>query len=327
MKIARTTTMVGLLAAGAMTLTACGGSNNSTTDAASADSGSAATGAVRVDGSSTVGPLTSAAAEIFAETNPDVNVTVGTSGTGGGFEKFCRGETDMNDASRPIEADEAKACEDAGVTYQEMVVANDAITVVVNSANDFVTCLTTDQLKKIWEPDSKVTNWNQVDPSFPDEKLALFGPGTDSGTFDYFTDEINGEEGASRTDYTPSEDDNVVVTGVSGSTGGMGYFGYTYYEENQDKVKAVEIDAGDGCVAPSAATVQDGSYKPLGRPLFIYPSINALKENAALASFLQYYVDNDAQIAEAAQFIPLNDEQVQSLQDEFAKAKSAAGIS
>ena len=326
MKIARSATLIGLLCAGTMTLAACGGSNNSSSDSASASAGGGS-GSVTVDGSSTVGPLTSAAAEMFKESSPDINVTVGTSGTGGGFEKFCRGETDMNDASRPIESDEAKACKEGGVDFQEMVVANDAITVVVNSGNDFVKCLTVDQLKKIWEPDSQVTNWNQVDSSYPSEEIKLFGPGTDSGTFDYFTAEINGEEGASRTDYTPSEDDNVIVTGVSGSKGGMGYFGYSYYEENMDKVKAVEIDNGDGCVAPSAETVQDGSYAPLGRPLYIYPSIQAMKSNPALVSFVQYYVQNDAQIATDAQFIPLNEEQSSKLQEQFSKATSAAGVS
>lgn len=325
MKIARSIKVAGVVCAGALTLAACGGSNNASSESSPGE-GSAA-GSVRVDGSSTVAPLTSAAAELFKETNPDVNVTVGTSGTGGGFEKFCRGETDMNDASREIEDDEQANCKQAGVEFQEMVVANDALTVVVNIENDFVQCLTVDQLSKIWEPDSQVNNWNQIDSAFPDEPIKLFGPGTDSGTFDYFTDAINGEEGASRTDYTPSEDDNVIVTGVSGSTGGLGYFGFTYYEENQDKIKAVAIDGGDGCVAPSPGTVQDGSYEPLGRPLFVYPSVQALGENAAFASFLQYYVENNAEIAEAALFIPLNDEQSAELQSEYADAKSAAGLS
>jgi phosphate transport system substrate-binding protein len=311
---------VGAACAIALTVSACGGSSNED----SAEGGE--TGSVRVDGSSTVAPLTSAAAELFREENPDINVTVGTSGTGGGFEKFCRGETDMNDASRPIEDDETANCKDAGVDFRELVVANDALTVVVNTQNDWAQCLTVEQLNKIWEPKSKIDNWNQVDPSFPDEPLTLFGAGTDSGTFDYFTDAINGEEGASRTDYTPSEDDNVTVTGVAGSPGGMGYFGYTYFEENQDKVKAVQIDDGKGCVAPSPETVQDGTYTPLGRPLFIYPSIQALGSNAAFASFLEYYVANDAEIAEAALFIPLNEEQVTELNTEFADAKSAAGL-
>ncbi len=325
MKIARSIKVASVLCAGTFALAACGGSNNSSTE--SSPGGNDAAGSVRVDGSSTVAPLTSAAAELFKESNPNINVTVGTSGTGGGFEKFCRGETDMNDASREIEDDEAANCKENGVDYQEMVVANDALTVVVNASNDFVQCLTVDQLKSIWEPKSEVNNWNQIDPSYPDEPIKLFGPGTDSGTFDYFTDAINGEEGASRTDYTPSEDDNVTVTGVSGSPGGMGYFGYTYYEENQDKVRALEIDGGDGCVAPSPETVQDGSYQPLGRPLFIYPSVQALGSNAAFASFLQYYVENDAEIAEASLFIPLNEEQVATLQQEYADAKSAAGLS
>jgi phosphate transport system substrate-binding protein len=204
-------------------------------------------------------------------------------------------------------------------------VANDALTVVVNKENTFAKCLTTAQLKKIWEPDSKVTNWNQVDPKFPDQKLDLFGPGTDSGTFDYFTDEINGEEGASRTDYTPSEDDNVVVQGVAGSPGGLGYFGFTYYEENADKVNAVAIDSGDGCVTPSPETAQDGTYSPLARPLFIYPSIEKLGSNPAFGSFLQYYVENDSQIASDAQFIPLNEQQRAELTAAFDKAMEAAG--
>jgi phosphate transport system substrate-binding protein len=209
-----------------------------------------------------------------------------------------------------------------------MVVANDALTVIVPKSNDFVTCLTTEQLKLIWEPkaDGKITNWNQVDPSFPDVEMKLYGPGTDSGTFDYFTDEINGEEGASRADYTPSEDDNIIVEGVAGSEGGHGYLGFTYYEENADKLNAVEVDSGAGCVAPSAETVQDGSYTPLGRPLFIYPAIASLSDNEAFVAFLDYYVENDDTIAEAAQYIPLSDDQKATLESELADAKSAAGL-
>ena len=251
--------------AAVLTLAACGGSNNGS------GSGGGASGAVSVDGSSTVGPLTTAAAELFRETNPNINVTVATSGTGGGFEKFCRGETDMNDASRAIKDDEAAACKTAGISYGELTIATDALTVVVNPENTWAKCLTTDQLKAIWAPNSKVTNWNQVDPSYPDVPLKLFGPGTDSGTFDFFTDKINGEEGASRTDYTPSEDDNVTVQGVEGNKGGLGYFGYTYFEENANKLTAVEVNSGSGCVAPSAETAQNGTYTPLSRPLFIYP--------------------------------------------------------
>ena len=312
-----------MVAGGSLVLAACGGQSGGS---GSGESGGATSGAVAVDGSSTVAPLTSVAAELFQAENSGVNVTVGTSGTGGGFEKFCRGETDMNDASRPIESDEEANCEKAGVKTASLTVANDALTVVVNKENTFATCLTTEQLKKIWEPKSQVTNWNQVDPSFPDEKLVLFGPGTDSGTFDYFTEAINGEEGASRTDFTPSEDDNVVVQGVSGSKGGLGYFGYTYYEENQDKVTAVQIDSGKGCVAPSPTTAQDGTYAPLARPLFVYPSIEALSSNPAFASFLTYYVQNDATIAEQAKFIPLNDKQKTELETAFEKAMSDAGV-
>lgn len=305
--------------AAVLTLAACGGSNNGS------GSGGGASGAVSVDGSSTVGPLTTAAAELFRETNPNINVTVATSGTGGGFEKFCRGETDMNDASRAIKDDEAAACKTAGISYGELTVATDALTVVVNPENTWAKCLTTDQLKAIWAPNSKVTNWNQVDPSYPDVPLKLFGPGTDSGTFDFFTDKINGEEGASRTDYTPSEDDNVTVQGVEGNKGGLGYFGYTYFEENANKLTAVEVNSGSGCVAPSAETAQNGTYTPLSRPLFIYPSVNALKSNAAFKPFLQYYVDNDAQIAKDAQFIPLNDEQKAKLKSDYDALVAQAG--
>ena len=310
MKLIRISRLAVPLAVGALLLSACGGDNN--TDASASDGGGGSqeiSGSVKVDGSSTVAPLTTAAAELFKEEQPGVNVTVGTSGTGGGFEKFCAGETDISDASRPIDdAEEAPICKDAGIEYTEIPVANDALTVVVSTENDWVDCLTTDQLKAIWEPGSKVKSWKDVDSSFPDEKLELFGPGTDSGTFDYFTDVINGEEGASREDYSPSEDDNVIVQGVAGSTGGLGYFGYTYFEENSDTLKALEIDSGDGCVAPSAETAQDGTYTPLSRPLFIYPAKAAI-DKAQVKAFLEFYLENDADIAEAAQFIPLNEEQ------------------
>jgi phosphate transport system substrate-binding protein len=282
-------------------------------------------GSIEADGSSTVGPLTTAAAEAFQAENPDAVVTVGISGTGGGFERFCVGETDISDASRPIKEDEpteAPGCAENGITYTELPVAVDALTVVVNPANDWATCLTVDQLKTIWEPaaEGKITNWNQVDPSFPDVPLVLAGAGTDSGTFDYFTDAINGEEGASRADYTASEDDNVTVQAVAGDEGALGYFGYTYYEENADTVKAVEIDGGNGCVAPSAETARDGSYAPLSRPLFIYVNNEKLAENAALAPFVQYYLDNIDTIAEAALFIPPSDEQKAEAQSAFAAA-------
>jgi phosphate transport system substrate-binding protein len=307
-------------------LAACGGGDAGESTSSSAD-GEALSGAINVDGSSTVFPLSEAAAELFQEEQPDVQVTVGQSGTGGGFQKFCNGETDISDASRPIDEEEVAACEANGVTYQEFQVANDALTVVVNKENDWATCLTVDQLAAIWGPGSTVNNWNQVDPSFPDQALELFGPGTDSGTFDYFTAEINGEEGASRTDYSPSEDDNVIVQGVTGSPGGLGYFGYTYFEENADNLTAVEIDSGDGCVAPSAETAQDGTYTPLSRPLFIYPSAEAVQSKPQLEAFVEYYVENNQTIAEEALFIPLNSEQETALQDALEELRSGAGAS
>ena len=293
--------------------------------------GGAATGApqeelsgdVIIDGSSTVGPLTTAAAAAFRDEQPGVNIEVGTSGTGGGFERFCAGETDISNASRGIdEEEEVPICESAGIEYTEFQVGVDALTVVVNAENDWATCLTVDQLKTIWEPkaEGKVTNWNQVDPSFPDQALSLAGPGTDSGTFDYFTDEINGEEGASRSDYTPSEDDNVIVQAVSGDEGGLGYFGFTYYEENEDTLKALEVDGGEGCVAPSVDTARDGSYAPLSRPLFIYVKNESLQK-PEVRGFVEYFLTNSIQLAEDALFIPVPDEQV----DENLSTLESAG--
>ena len=291
-------------------------------DTAAADTTTteALSGDVIVDGSSTVGPLTTGAAESFREEQPDVNVEVGISGTGGGFERFCAGETDISDASRPIdeedpeteEDEEATICADAGIAYDDYNVAIDALTMIVNTENDWATCLTVEQLKTIWEPkaEGKITNWNQVDPSFPDEPLTLAGPGTDSGTFDYFTDEINGEEGASRTDYNASEDDNVTVQAVAGEKGALGYLGYTYYEENTDTLKALEVDGGGGCVAPSAETAQDGTYVPLSRPLFIYVSTESLTTKPQVAGFVDYYLNNALTLAESYQFIPVTDDVV-----------------
>ncbi|WP_340557784.1 PstS family phosphate ABC transporter substrate-binding protein [Streptomyces sp. GSL17-111] len=305
-----------LTAAVMLAATACGGG-----DAGGSDGDSdQLSGTIKVDGSSTVAPLSTAAAQLFQSANSGVKVTVGTSGTGGGFEKFCNGETDISNASRPIADDEAAACEKNGVAYEEFAVANDGLSVVVSKDNDFAECLTIEQLNKIWEPGSKVSSWKEVDPEFPDVPLELFGAGTDSGTFDYFTDAINGEEGASRTDYSPSEDDNVTVQGVSGSKGGMGYFGLSYYEENKDKLKALEIDGGEGCVAPSTKTVQDGSYQPLGRPLFIYPNADALKKPEGEA-FVEYYVSNSAEIAEKSLFVPLNEEQQAELEGDLEKLR------
>jgi phosphate transport system substrate-binding protein len=283
-------------------------------------------GEIRVDGSSTVGPLTEAIAEQFNSENPDVKVTVGTSGTGGGFEKFCAGETDINDASREIEEDEAKACQTKGIGYDGIQVANDALTVAINPDNP-VTCMTVDQLKSVWEPKSTINSWSQIQglqPSFGDD-LALYSPGTDSGTFDFFTDKINGEEGAQRTASVNDigEDDNATVTGVSGAGGGMGYFGYSFFKENEDQVKALEIDGGDGCVAPTPATAQDGSYY-LSRPLFVYPSDKAL-QNEAVDSFLRFYLDNINAIAEQIGFIPMTDAQLQKSQQQLDALTGGGG--
>ncbi len=299
-------------------LAACGGQDNS-----SSGGGDSVSGEVVVDGSSTVGPLTSAAGELFGEEQSGVKVSVGTSGTGGGFEKFCVGETDVSDASRPIEDEEIAACKKGGVEYVELQVATDALTVVVSSDNDFIECLTTDELKTLWEPGAEgtITKWSQVNPDFPDETIELFGPGTDSGTFDYFTDVINGEEGASRSDYNASEDDNVLVQGVEGSANALGYFGYTYFEENSDALKAVQIDSGKGCVEPSPETAADGTYTPLSRPLFIYVSKKSYADKPQVAAFVDYYVEQDQNIAEVAKFIALNDEQRSALEGATAELK------
>ena len=267
-------------------------------------------GTVRADGSSTVAPLVSLAAERFRTEEPGVRVTVGISGTGGGFERFCRGETDLSNASRKIEEDEIAACKKKGIDYIELQVANDGLSVVVNNGNDWAKCLTVEQLKKIWQPGSKIKNWKDVDPSFPSQKLTLYGPGTDSGTFDYFTDAIVGEEGASRSDYTASEDDNVIVRGVSGEKGALGYFGLSYLESNEGKLKGVGVDGGDGCVSPSVQTVQDGTYKPLSRPLFTYVKKSSL-EKLEVDAFLQFLLDNQEPIARGALFVPLTTDQLE----------------
>jgi len=306
-----------------MALAGCGGGSDDN-GGGGAGGGKQLSGTVKVDGSSTVAPLSTVASELFKEKQPRVQVAVGTSGTGGGFEKFCAGETDISDASRPIKDEEKAACQKKGITYSEFNVATDALTVVVPKSNTFAKCLKVDQLKKMWDKNSKVNNWNQVDPSFPSEPLKLFGPGTDSGTFDYFTDEINGEEGRSRSDYQPSEDDNVVVQGVAGSKGGLGYFGFSYYEANQDKLNAVQIDDGAGCVSPSVQTAQDGTYKPLSRPLFIYPSTAALKRPEVLA-FVEDYVANNLDVAKQAKFIPLTSAQEGKLKTALATLKQQAG--
>jgi phosphate transport system substrate-binding protein len=297
----------------AVLLAGCGGDRSGSSDnGGTSDSG--LSGRIQIDGSSTVAPYATAAAEGFRRDNPGVQVTVGVSGTGGGIERFCRGETDISAASRKIEDDETAACKAKGIDSSEIPVANDALTVVVNPENDWAGCLTVAQLKTIWHRGSKVKSWKDVDPSFPDVELKLYGPGTDSGTFDYFTKEINGEEGQSRSDYAASEDDNVIVQGVGGDKGALGYFGLSYYEQNQDKLKAVEIDGGNGCVKPSIETAQSGDYTPLSRPLFMYASADALARPEVKA-FLEYVLDNEREIAQLAQFVPLTDEQLQQAKD------------
>jgi phosphate transport system substrate-binding protein len=296
----------------AVLLAGCGGDRGASSDTGGTDSG--LSGRIQIDGSSTVAPYATAAAEGFRGGNSGVDVTVGVSGTGGGFERFCRGETDISNASRQIEDDEATACKAKGIDDVEIQVANDALTVVVNPENDWANCLTVAQLKTIWDSGSKVKSWQDVDPSFPDVELKLYGPGTDSGTFDYFTKEINGEEGQSRSDYAASEDDNVIVQGVSGDEGALGYFGLSYYEQNKDKLMAVAIDGGDGCVEPSIDTAQSGTYVPLSRPLFMYANAEALTR-PEVEAFLQYVLDNEREIARQAQFVPLTDEQLQQAKD------------
>jgi len=296
----------------AMALTACGGADAG----ASNGGGSGASGSVSVDGSSTVFPMSNAAAELLNEENPDVQVAVAESGTGGGFEKFCAGQTDISDASRPIEQEEIDACKKEGIDYTELQVATDALTVVVHP-DLAVDCLTTEQLTKLWEPGSKIQNWNQLDPSFPDQEISLFGPGSDSGTYDYMAADVIGDESeTTRSDYEASEDDNVLVQGVAGTEGATGYFGYTYYEENTDSLKALSIDDGNGCVAPSADTAQAGEYTPLSRPLFIYVKNSAYNDNAAVKEYVDFYVENLSDIAEVGKFIPLSD-------DLYSKTQSA----
>jgi phosphate transport system substrate-binding protein len=281
------------------------------------DGGGDLSGTIRIDGSSTVGPFAQAAQEAFQGENPGVRITVAQSGTGGGFEKFCAGETDISNASRPIdEEEEVPICEKSNVQYTEVQVANDGISVATNK-DLTVECMTTDQLKELWQQGSKVKSLSEIDPKLPDTELSLFGPGTDSGTFEFFTEEINGEEGNSRKDYQPSEDDNVLVQGVAGESGGLGYFGYSYYEQNQDKLGLVGIDAGSGCVQPSMESIASGEYKPLSRPLFMYPSQEAL-QRPEVKAFMDYVLENYEAISEASAIVPMSGQQAN-------QAKSALG--
>jgi phosphate transport system substrate-binding protein len=317
--------LAAVAAALAIGVAACGGGDESASGAP-AGANEELAGTIRIDGSSTVFPFAEAAGALFNEEQPGVQITVGQSGTGGGFEKFCAGETDISNASRPIKDDEeVPVCEENGVKYGEVQVANDGIAVVTN-ADLAVDCLSVDQLKQVWQPNSKVKSFADVDSALPDTPLSLYGPGTDSGTFDFFTDEINGEEGASREDYEASEDDNQLVTGVAGDEGGHGYFGFSYYEQNADQLNLVGISETDGgeCVKPSPETIQDGSYKPLARPLFMYPSSEALGRPEVKA-FMEFVVANQEAIAEAAQIVPLTADQAGAAQQSIEDAEAAAG--
>jgi len=293
--------------------------------AAAATAGvSALSGSVTADGSSTLGPYTIAAAEGFQKKNTGARVTVGISGTGGGFERFCRGETDLSNASRPMKNSEAIKCRDAGVKWVAFTVANDGLSVVVNRQNTWATCLTVAELKRVWEPGSKVNNWSQIRDGFPNVALKLFGAGTDSGTFDYFTEAINGKAKASRSDYLATEDDNFVVQGVEGERGAMGYFGFSYYEENKDKLKVLAIDQGKGagCVTPSVASVQANKYRPLSRPLFIYSKRTSFKR-PVVAGFVGYIFNNEKAIAKKSGFIALTDRQLKKARYQYKVALAA----
>ncbi len=278
---------------------------------------------IAVDGSSTVFPITEAVAEEFqAESGGKVRVTVGVSGTGGGFKKFCRGETDISDASRPITAKEIEACKAAGIEYYELPVAYDALTVVINPQNDWIKSMTVADLKTIWAPEAqgKITKWNQVRPEWPDAPISLYGAGSDSGTFDYFTEAVVGKAKSSRGDYTASEDDNVLVQGVASDKNALGYFGFAYYAENGGKLKSVAIDGGTGPVAPTPEAVENGTYSPLSRPIFIYVSKQAA-ERAEVKQFVEFYLQNAPQLVKEVKYIPLPADAYAQAQANFSAGK------
>lgn len=285
-------------------LAACGGNAEKANDNNQAEK--ALSGDIKIDGSSTVYPITEAIAEEFRAEAPEVKVTVGVSGTGGGFKKFARNETAISDASRPIKDKEKLACEENGIDYVKLEVAYDGLAVLINPENDWVDHLTVEELKKIWEPSAQgvIMKWSQIREGWPEEEIHLFGPGVASGTYDYFTKAINGEEGASRGDYTASEDDNVLVQGISTDKFGLGFFGLAYYEENKDKLKLVGVDGGEGVVTPTQATVADGTYKPLSRPIFIYVNDKAAERDEVVA-FVNFYLELVPEIAQEVGYIAL----------------------
>ena len=288
--------IVGLLAV------ACGGGSGPAPTASAAESG--LTGNIEIDGSSTVFPISQAVAEEFRKEHPKVQIPVGISGTGGGFKRFTVGETDISDASRPIKDSEREQAAENGVEFIRLTVAFDGLSILVNPDNDFVTCMTTAELKKLWEPGSTVKKWNEIRSEWPDKEIRLYGPDTDSGTFDYFTDAINGEEDASRPDYTQSADDNVLVQGIAGDRNSLGYFGYAYFIENQDKLKVVAVDGGSGCITPSESTINDGSYAPLSRPLYIYVNKASL-ERPEVPAFIEFYLRNAPALAAEVGYVAL----------------------
>jgi phosphate transport system substrate-binding protein len=308
---------------------ACGGgdSNPQSTQGASQSQ------VITADGSSTVFPITEAVAEDFQQANPGTRVTVGSSGTGGGFAKFCRNETDISNASRPIRATEAEACAKAGITFIELPVAYDGLAIVIHPSNTWATTMTVAELKKLWEPaaQGKITRWSQIRAGWPDREIHLFGAGVDSGTFDYFTEAIMGKSTASRGDYTSSEDDNVIVQGVSGDENALGYFGFAYYEQNKDKLKLVGVDDGDdangkGPILPSPETVKDGTYRPLSRPIFIYPKLQSL-ERPEVNSFVEFYVMKGAPLIREVGYIPLSDREYELVRTRFKERKTGSMFS
>jgi phosphate transport system substrate-binding protein len=299
-------------------LFACGGGETG------GDAGAPAPAVIQIDGSSTVYPVTEAMAEEFRVESPDARITVGISGTGGGFQKFCRNEIDIADASRPISGSEREACAAAGIEYIELPVAYDGLAVVVHPKNTWANDMTVEELRRLWEPaaQGKIMRWNQVRNGWPDQEVHLFGAGVDSGTFDYFTEAIAGKTGASRGDYTSSEDDNVIVQGVSGDEYALGYFGYAYYEENRDRLKLVAIDDGDdsngaGAIAPSPETVAGGTYRPLSRPIFIYPKVSALSR-PEVEAFVSYYVGDGIPLVREVGYIPLTDAEYEMVRKRYS---------
>jgi phosphate transport system substrate-binding protein len=286
----------------ALLLTACGDSSQESSESTTDSATQELAGRVRVDGSSTVFPISEAVAEEFRAVAPKVRVTVGVSGTGGGFKKFLNSETDINDASRPIKESEVDRAMETGIGYIELPVAFDGLSVVISKENTFIDHLTVEELNRIWKPDSEVKAWNDVRDGWPEEPIRLYGPGTDSGTFDYFTEVINGKSQASRADFTASEDDNVLVQGIAGDQYALGYFGYAYYLENKDKLKVVPIDGGNGPIEPTAETINNGTYAPLSRPVFIYVNPGSL-DDPAVARFVDFYIDTAADMASEVGYI------------------------